>query len=358
MSVVTKLTEFIAYIDSKILETTDNSQLNNLILLKSQASIALGDFSGGGSGGGSGASAAEIKTAIETAANLDNLEASLGGINGLTEGISDSFGAPSDVTAASDNGSFNLIQFIKRLLLVKLPATLGQKTSANSFPVVLPSDYSLSVSASANKYVSGSIPNTTIAVNILIKDAVDAYPSLTVQFSTITLGSVTFQGSNNNAIWENIQVYNIDTRSSVSSINTSNTMVYIPTVFQFVRLVFTPNISATASISAYDIALTNGELQTTNPFKVSTSGVVSVGTSSSIMLNSDPARKKLIITNPASNTGTIYLATSSNFSLSATNYMIALSPGDSFLDNENIMTDEIIGISTVAATLISITTWV
>lgn len=408
--------------------------------------ILLNNNSGSSGGGGSGATAAEVKTVIETATNISDVDvileaiaASASDTSGSLAVLNDTVGLTDDSAASSDTGTFTLIGFIKRLLSVKLPdaisneiptrdasarstlnalaigigttnelpsiqdttietnvrlgsttesapttdtgssgisgrlqriaqritalinllpISLGQKTSANSFPVVLPSDYSLSISGSANKYVAGTIPDTTTNQIILIKDAIDTYESLTIQFSTITLGTITFEVSNNNTIWESIQVYNVDTRSTVSSVNISNTTISVPTAFRYVRMIFTPNVSATGSISAYNIALTNGRLDTTNPLKTSVSGTVITGTIAATVLSADPTRKKFIITNPASNSATVYLGTSTNFSLSSTNYMIALAPGDVFMDDNNVMTDAINGVASAASTQISVTYWV
>jgi hypothetical protein len=116
---------------------------------------------GGGGGGGGGATAAEIKTAIETATNLNLLEEVLGNspLGGdyptiqesvanntgqlitLTQDLGRSFSTP----ATDDTGTFSLIQLFKRLLSVKLPTSLGTKTAANSFPVTLASDSTLGV---------------------------------------------------------------------------------------------------------------------------------------------------------------------------------------------------------------------
>jgi hypothetical protein len=87
---------------------------------------------GGSSGGGGDATNAGTKTAIETATNLDGIEGSLGGINGLTEGISDNLGLLSDSAALSDTGNFNLIQFVKRLLSVKLPDSVSGRIPVNA----------------------------------------------------------------------------------------------------------------------------------------------------------------------------------------------------------------------------------
>lgn len=73
MSVSAKLTEFQTYIDTKILNTTNTEQLTNLITLKSYInSILNGNNSSGG-----GVEETNIKDAIESAVNLDELETAI-----------------------------------------------------------------------------------------------------------------------------------------------------------------------------------------------------------------------------------------------------------------------------------------
>ena len=77
-------------------------------------------------------------------------------------------GAQADAAATSDTGTFSLISLFKRALqnwtslLSRIP-TLGQKTSANSYPVVIASDQTVSVSASALPLPTGAATETTLA---------------------------------------------------------------------------------------------------------------------------------------------------------------------------------------------------
>lgn len=69
---------------------------------------------------------------------------------------SDPVGDPADAVATSDTGTFTLIALTKRLL-AKLPASLGQKTMAQSLPVTLASDSAaLAVTASALPLPTGA----------------------------------------------------------------------------------------------------------------------------------------------------------------------------------------------------------
>ncbi|RVU07520.1 hypothetical protein EOE18_00005 [Novosphingobium umbonatum] len=82
--------------------------------------------------------------------------ASGGGAMTEADGANVALGAKADAAATSDTGAFSLIALTKRLL-GKLPASLGQKTAANSLPVVLPSDMgALPVSAAALPLPAGA----------------------------------------------------------------------------------------------------------------------------------------------------------------------------------------------------------
>lgn len=86
--------------------------------------------SGGSVGGGSSNTTETTQLAVKAA----------------VEAINTDLGAPNDVAAASDAGTFSITALIKRglerwtTLLGRLPTALGVKTSANSFPVVIASD--------------------------------------------------------------------------------------------------------------------------------------------------------------------------------------------------------------------------
>lgn len=87
---------------------------------------------GGGGGGGGGTSNTTEATQLLVKTAVQNLDTD--------------FGAPGDAAAGSDTASATLMSFVKRglqrwtALLGLLPASLGAKTSANSFPVVLAND--------------------------------------------------------------------------------------------------------------------------------------------------------------------------------------------------------------------------
>jgi hypothetical protein len=147
--------------DDILITGVDASGNKKRILVNPDGSLVT-TGGGGGGGGGGDATNAGIKTAIETATNLDQLETKLDALatqatasailsqaNALsvilddTGRIRDNLGYVDDAPASSDEGLGNLIQLVKRLLSVKLPSSLGAKTAANSFPVVLASDSSI-----------------------------------------------------------------------------------------------------------------------------------------------------------------------------------------------------------------------
>jgi hypothetical protein len=115
---------------------------------------------GGGGGGGSDATAAnqvtgnnslaailaKIIAAPATEAKQDTTITSLGTIDGHVDGLEAGVGAPADAAAGADTGTLSIVSMIKRglarwtTLLALLPASIGQKVKAASFPVTIASD--------------------------------------------------------------------------------------------------------------------------------------------------------------------------------------------------------------------------
>lgn len=64
----------------------------------------------------------------------------IGYLSNSTTSENTTLGSTNEGAATSDTGTFSLIRLIKRLLSVKLPSSLGQKNSANSFATTLSSE--------------------------------------------------------------------------------------------------------------------------------------------------------------------------------------------------------------------------
>jgi len=130
-------------------------------------------------------------------------------------------GATADTSATTDTGTFSIISFIKRLLSVKLPASLGTKTAANSFAVIPASDYSpqavgnvaAAATDSGNPVKIGGVFNTTrptytngqrgnIEISVrggLLADFED-YVTTPNNINAADVGSSTVVGANNQNI--------------------------------------------------------------------------------------------------------------------------------------------------------------
>lgn len=94
------------------------------------------------------------------------------GITQLTN-LNTAVGVQGDTAATTDTGSFSVISFIKRglqnwtSLLGRLPGSLGQNTSANSLPVVLPSDQTVSVNTGLSQPLTDTqLRDSAVAVSV------------------------------------------------------------------------------------------------------------------------------------------------------------------------------------------------
>lgn len=81
--------------------------------------------------------------------------------------LSAALGAAADASASTDSGTSSLISLIKRLLAkftTQFPATLGQKSMANAFPVSIANDQSaVPVSASSLPLPTGAATESTLS---------------------------------------------------------------------------------------------------------------------------------------------------------------------------------------------------
>jgi hypothetical protein len=163
----------------------------NVVPLKVEPDGSLVTTGGSGGGGSGGATEAEVKNAIETATNLNDVETILTNIfnnNGtegsIVTGIDNAqafnvLGFRSESTATSDTGTFSLVQFFKRLLSVKIPnfrITSAPSTSTNptvdtSADLVLPANpnrIKYIITASGNAPVFLDYANTLTTSNYAV----------------------------------------------------------------------------------------------------------------------------------------------------------------------------------------------
>jgi hypothetical protein len=164
--------------------------------------VAGSILGGGGGGGGGGITQAQVKAAIESATNLDGIEGSLGGINGLTEGISDNLGLTTDTPPSTGTGTGSLIGLIKFLNSiiesVQSPANVLPDSSDPALVASLRDPIFLPTKQTITGFLSVTATNLNLLDGTGGGAATDVrnYQSgkLTV-VSTATTGSYTVQGA-------------------------------------------------------------------------------------------------------------------------------------------------------------------
>lgn len=138
-------------------------------------------------------------------ANADNTAATVSASAPLPvthgDGAMVSLGAMADAAAASDTGTASLIALFKRLL-GKFPASIGQKTAANSLPVVLASDRS-AISINSDGVVDGALVTASVtSATTVVALNMAGYNGGSFQISSVGSGNtVTFEQSNDNTNW-------------------------------------------------------------------------------------------------------------------------------------------------------------
>jgi hypothetical protein len=123
----------------------------------------------------------------------------------------------------------------------------GQATMANSEPVVIASNQSaLPVN---NDYVSTSGTATTINNDLFPSTDVGKYRTFSFQVSGTWSGTISFQGSNDETTWYSVgvQIANQPLAGSLVTSVGTNSLVYGPVAFRYLRIRATNFSSGTAS---------------------------------------------------------------------------------------------------------------
>lgn len=259
-------------------QLSDEEKIESLLIYLNNNGVS------GGSGTG-GASAAEIKTSIETATNLNDLENILNAILTLlgsqsdipntdenfntslisyikgiiyttreilntSNSISENIGTGSNLPVTDVGIDANYFSYFKGLLLLinslvaRIPATLGQKTSANSFPVVLASDSSFS---SLKTTGSNSVSST---IDIFSTEITNNDYTFISFHATGTFTAVwTVEGSNNNTNWITLTALNTSYQFTTAIFANTTGLFYVPITTRYIRVRCSSYTSGTISIS-------------------------------------------------------------------------------------------------------------
>jgi hypothetical protein len=264
----------------------------------------------------------------EQEALINDLEANqvlgLGLLGNVTET------APASDTASSGlNGRLQRIAQRISSLISLFPTTLGQKTSANSLAVVLPSDQTVSTQQT-------TLDLTTASVSVVNNDLVPSvdvskYKTVFVQILTTFTGALTFQGSLDGTTWVTVPAAQQSTVgvAQATTYNGSLNLYSIPVVFKYFRLrvtTFTSGgpVTCAAFASTYggfDYAtkyFTPSAVISVTPSQAAgtiTTAQITVGTTAvrATVTGSAPnASRKLLAIKPSkNNSGAIYLGSSS-----------------------------------------------
>ena len=135
---------------------------DNRLLHKIAGALSSGGGGGGGGGGGSsnGLTDAQLRATPVPVTIPNNVTVSVTDADGMNGPLFETLGWPSDAPAINDIQSQSIVASIKRglqnwtSLLGRIP-TLGQKTTAGSIPVALPSDQTVNVFQPFATYGSG-----------------------------------------------------------------------------------------------------------------------------------------------------------------------------------------------------------
>lgn len=119
-------------------------------------------------------------------------------------------GEKDDASASSDTGTFSLIAFTKRALqnwttfLNRIPVSLGNKTSANSFAVTQAVE-----TASGNITTQNLVPNGAATAGSAVEITLNGLSTLAIQVTGTYTGALSIQVTNDDSRWETITASNI-----------------------------------------------------------------------------------------------------------------------------------------------------
>ncbi len=163
-----------------------------------------------------------------------------------TQAVSDiNIGSLTDLAATADTGSFSLIALTKRIL-TKLPG-LGAQTIANSLPVSIASDQTLSVSPQSQ--VTSGILN---ALNTNVALALNGTNGATIDIRGSFVASLAFQGTVDGTNWFTLvamPVASVSNSVLVSVASTPGAWHVLTAGLQQIRVLMTGFTSGAATIT-------------------------------------------------------------------------------------------------------------
>jgi hypothetical protein len=241
-------------------------------------------------------------------------------------------GAVTETAPASDTASSGLNGRLQRIaqrisaLILQLPATLGQKTSANSLGVVLASDQSTLNTTNIDNLSLTGLSAGALNADLVPSTDVSKYSNVSVQVAGTFVGTLTFQGSNDNSTWSAVNIQAITSGTSgVTSALTTTGFVVVPVFFKYFRVRMTAYTSGSATGAAQFAASapdSMGAVTLTGTSTVQASTVAGTITSAQIAVGTtavratvagtapNAARKLLIIKPSKNNSGNIYFGPS------------------------------------------------
>lgn len=262
----------------------------------------------------------------------------------LAKAVLDSIKANSDTLNGKDFSSsakqdlakavLDLIQTNTSNTSSKLPATLGQKTKANSLGITIASDQDTLNTQGATLDLA-TVAGTALNADVIPSVDVSKYKVLYIHNLNSFVGTITFQGSMDNTNWVAIQASPQTSPSTVANTNFSGSngatlsIFTVPVVSKYFRLRLTAytsgicNVVGMASTSqSFDYATkyfaANAPILTTSTNSTVTGTVtsaqVTVGTTAvrATVAGTAPnaARKLLLVKPSAANTGKIFIGPS------------------------------------------------
>jgi hypothetical protein len=254
-------------------------------------------------------------------------------------------GALNETAPASDTASAGLNGRLQRIaqritsLIALLPTSLGQKTSAASLGVVIASDQSTLNTTNIDNLSLTGLSAGALNADLVPSTDVSKYSNVSIQVAGTFVGTLTFQGSNDNSTWSAVNMQAITSGTSgVTSALTTTGFVVVPVFFKYFRARMTAYTSGTATGSAQFAASAPdalGAVTLTGTSTVQASTVAGTITSAQITVGTTAVRatvagtapnasRKLLLVKPsAANSGKIFIGPST---VTTSNAMEILGP--------------------------------